>query len=82
VLFHIFLPTFAVTNQPFFVFTPPWFWFISGLVLIIGDLLFLRKVPPNFRFIPLSMGAGAIFQSIILWQCYCANWIFLLNLGV
>jgi membrane protein implicated in regulation of membrane protease activity len=71
----------AQINQPFFVFTPPWFWFTSGMVLMLGDWLFLRKLPPNFRFIILSMGAAAIFQSLVLWRggiFFGLNWNYLM----
>ncbi|MTJ08879.1 NfeD family protein [Anabaena sp. UHCC 0253] len=57
-----------MTTESGFLFTPPWFWLISGLVLIIGDILFFKKLSPNFRFIGVSMGVGAIFVATVLWR--------------
>jgi membrane protein implicated in regulation of membrane protease activity len=82
VLLQIFFPwLITTTTQPFFIFTPPWFWLISGLGLVIGDLLFLRKIRPNFRFIALSMGVGGIFVATVLWRSgiyFGINWQYLM----
>lgn len=80
-LFSELVPILAQTNQPLFVFTPPWFWLTSGLVLMAGDWFFLRKLPPNFRFMVLSSGAAAIFQALILWRgglFFGLNWTYLM----
>ncbi|MEB3337181.1 MAG: hypothetical protein VKJ46_06960, partial [Leptolyngbyaceae bacterium] len=58
----------AATAQPAFAFSPPWFWFLTGLGLIGGDLLLLRKLPSHFRFVALSMGVAALVVAAILWR--------------
>jgi len=62
----LYLSQLPIVEQSF-VFTPPWFWLSLGLILIIFDLFFLRKIPNKFKFIVLSLGAGALLISLILW---------------
>jgi membrane protein implicated in regulation of membrane protease activity len=67
VLFNL-SDSFLAITETGFLFTPPWFWLLTGILLIVGDLLLLRKLPSNFRFIPLSMGVAALFVALVLWR--------------
>ncbi len=65
-MFSIALLAQVTTNSPF-VFTPPWFWLVAGVILSAIEL-FIRKIGANkYRLIALIMGVSALIVSLILW---------------
>lgn len=49
-----------------FVFTPPWFWLVTGIFLC-GIEFILRKVQPKkYKLMALTMGVSALVLSLLL----------------
>lgn len=50
-----------------FIFTPPWFWLTTGVILLPIEL-FIRKIgAKKYKLIALIMGVSALILSLILW---------------
>jgi membrane protein implicated in regulation of membrane protease activity len=48
--------------------SPPFGWFLIGLILCAVEYFLAKRVPHGYRFIALMMGASAIALAGILWR--------------
>lgn len=55
----------TLAHSPF-VFTPPWFWLVTGTFLCSIEFIFRKVQPKRYKFIALTMGVSALLLSLLL----------------
>jgi len=58
----------TATNQPVFIFTPPWLWLLTAIILSSCELILPKALGSKFRLYALMMGICALIVSCILWR--------------
>ena len=56
----------VMTNSSF-VFTPPWFWLVAGVIFCLIEFLRRKVRAKKYKLIALIMGVSALIVSLILW---------------
>lgn len=56
-----------VPNYPFKI-SPPWLWFIIGIVLASWEFLLPKPIARKFKLIPLILGCCALLEAFMLWR--------------
>jgi len=56
-----------VANYPFEI-SPPWLWFIIGIILAALEFLLPKRIAKKLKFVPLILGCCALLEAFILWR--------------
>jgi len=64
---QIILHTSSFTLHNSFVFTPPWFWLVAGVILCLIEFYFRKVRTKKYQLMALIMGVSALILSLLLW---------------
>jgi membrane protein implicated in regulation of membrane protease activity len=53
---------------PNLIVSPPWCWFLLGLIVSSGEYFLRKFVTKTYRFVILMLGVSAILMALILWR--------------
>ncbi|MGK7946551.1 MAG: NfeD family protein [Microcystaceae cyanobacterium] len=54
--------------NPGFILSPPWCWFLLGLIVSSGEYFLRKSISKTYRFVILMIGASLILMAVILWR--------------
>lgn len=71
-----------ISNDSKLILSPPWCWFLLGLVVSSLEYFGRKYITKKYRFVVLMLGASLIVMAFILWRLediFSINWYYLMN---